>query len=223
MTDNIKAEDIVEKKVESTSETTEKVEDVKTETTEQDPLKTELDKVKNKSKYSEKEKAEFTLKKTAERVKELGGDPTTILGIPKETVEENDEDDKPVTVGMLKKIQQDNASKSALQLADDIEQETERELVKYHLENTIRSTGNPAEDLKIARSIVNSFKNTKIIEEASRKTQVKTHSNSSSVDAKKEDEVFFTPEEKSMMKAPFNMTQQMVLDARAGKKFTFKK
>ncbi len=226
MAENIKMEDLVEK-VDSTSETTEQVEtkteekpEVKVET-EQDPLKIELERVQKQSKYTEKEKAEFSLKKTAEKVKELGGDPSTILGIEKETPD--DEDDTPLTIGMLKKLQQENAAKTALQQADEISNETERELVKYHLQNTIKSTGVPSEDLKLARALVNAVKNSQIIEETARKTPPKTHSNSSGVDAKQEKEIVFTPEELAMMKPPFNMTQNEILAARAGKSFKFNK
>lgn len=229
MSENLKMEDLVEKVV-PTSETTEQVEtkvEVETETevkTEQDPLKTELERVK-KSGRSELDKAQFSLKKNAERVKELGGDPNAILGIEKETTENYDEDDKPVTVGMLKKLQQESASKTAFQQADDIQNETERELVKYHLQNTIRSTGLPQEDLKLARALVNAVKNTQIIEESTRKTPAKSHSNSSGVDAKQEQTIVYTSNELQMMQAPFNLSPKDILQARAGKstKFSFKK
>lgn len=220
MNENIKMEDIIEV---PTSDTTE---EETVETTEiqpeQDPLKTELDTIQRKQGRSEKEKAEFTLKKTAERVKELGGDPNSILGIEMKEVVEPDEDDMPVTVGMLKKLQQQTTFKTALQEAEEIPNETERELVKYHLENTIKSTGNPSEDLRLARALVNSVKNTKIIEEVARKGQPKDHSTSSGVDANQDKETIFTEEEKQMMKAPFLLTEKDVLDARAGKKFNFK-
>lgn len=217
MSKNIEMEDIVEKTTDPTSEPV-------IEKVEQDPLKTELERVQKKEGRTELEKATFSLKKNAERLKELGGDPSAILGIEKEipkTVTEDD-DNTPVTVGMLKKIQQNDASKSALQQADEIQNETERELVKYHLGNTIKSTGNPTEDFKLARGLVNSLKNTQILEEAARKTPPKSHSNSSGVDSKQEKEVVYSSDELQMMKAPFNMTKQEILDARAGKKFTFK-
>lgn len=232
MSENLKAEDFIEKKDDSTAETAEQ----KTTgdaneaaglnrdgTPKQDPLKTELERVQNKSKYTEKEKAEHSLRKNAERVKELGGDPTSILGIPKESIEADEDDNQPVTRGMLKKMQQENASKSALQLADEITHESERELVKYHLSNTIKSTGIPAEDLKLARALVNSVKNTEIIQEVQRTTAPKTHSNSSGVDGKKETgEITYTADELQMMKAPFNMAPAQILAARAGQKYSFK-
>ncbi len=223
MSETIKMEDIVEKDETSSSEV--KVETKVDETakveTEQDPLKTELDRVQKVSKYTEKEKAEYTLKKNFERVMELGGDPNSILGIEKK--EATDSDDTPLTIGMLKKLQQESASKTAMQSAEEIQNETERELVKYHLQNTIKSTGIPSEDLKLARALVNAVKNIQIIEESSRKTPAKQHSNSSGVDAKQEKEVVYTADELTMMKAPFLLSPKEILEARAGKKFTFKK
>jgi hypothetical protein len=190
------------------------------ETPEQDPLKTELERVQNKDPRKELEKAEKSLHFNAKRVAELGGDPTKVLGVSVEDSE--DEDDKPVTIGMLKKIQRETAERTALQQADDIQNETERELVKHHLQNTIKSTGNPSEDLRNARALVNSLKNSQIIEEVSRRPEVKTHSNATGADAKQEKEVVLTPEEKQMMGAPFNMSVPEILAAREGKKFDFK-
>jgi len=215
MAKDIKMEDIVEK-VDSTSETT--TEETTEEIVEQDPLKTELERVQKTGK-TEKEKAEYSLKKNADRVRELGGDPTSILGVKVET---DDEDDKPLTRGEFKKMQLENASKTAIQQAEEITNETERELVKYHLQNTIRSTGIPSEDIKLARALVNSVKNTKVIEEVARKTEVKTHSNGTGVDAKIEKEIVYTPDEIEMMKPPFKMTSAQILAARENKKYEFK-
>lgn len=221
---NITQEDLEEKKVDSTSETAEKVEtEVETEfetkvETEQDPLKTELERVQKVSKYTEKEKAEHTLKSTAKRLEELGGDPTDILGIKREEIESDD--DKPLTIGAYRKIQKASAIKTATDLAEEIQNETERELVKYHLDNTIKSTGIPSEDLKLARALVNAVKNTQVIEEINRKTVAKTHSNGSGVDAKQETEVKgdLTPDEMKFMGKPFNMTKEAILKLRKAKK-----
>lgn len=228
MSENLKEEDLIEKNTAvSTSETAnQETGDTKVNTTEvksveQDPLKTELDKVRNKEGRSEKEKAEFSLKKNAERVKLLGGDPLSLLGVSGDKIEdfdENDEDDKPVTVGMLKKIQQQNAEKTALQLAEEISNESERELVKYHLQNSIKSSGNPTEDIKLARAIVNSVKNSQILEESARKTSAKTHSNSSGAPAKTEQVVGELSEEELLFtKPPFNLTPKQVVALRENK------
>jgi len=229
MSENLKMEDLVEQ-VDSTSETTEQVETTEVVettpevTTEQDPLKIELEKVQNKGGRTELEKAQYSLKKNAERLKELGGDPTLVLGIePKEDDEEENEDDKPVTLGMLKKMQNVNATKTAMQLAEEIPDNTEKELVKYYLENRIQPSGNPQEDLKDARRMVNAVKNEQIVQEISRKTPAQTHSNSSGVDAKQEQAIVYTQEELQMMRPPFNVTPAEILASRAGKNFSFKK
>lgn len=221
-------EDIIEPEVDSTSETTTQVEaEAETEVeptveAEQDPLKTELDRVQKKEVRTELEKAQFSLKKNAERVQALGGDYRELLGVDQIVTEETTDDDTPLTVGMLKKFQQENASKTALQSAEEISNETERELVKYHLQNTIKSTGNPAEDLKLARGLVNSIKNSQIIEEVSRRPQAKTHSSASGVDANQEKEIVLTPDEQQMMKIA-GLSVKEILQARAGKQFDFKK
>jgi hypothetical protein len=213
----LKQEDLIEKKDTTSVSTEEKIEETEVkpevETIEQDPLKTELDRVQ-KSGRTEKEKAEFSLKKNAERVKSLGGDVASILDM--DTSESDDDDDKPLTIGMLKKMQQESASKTALQQADEISNETERELVKYHLQNTIKSTGNSAEDLKLARSLVNAVKNAQIGEELARKPIAKTHSNASSANAKVDTEVKveLTEQEKLFLGKPFNLTREQIIKAR---------
>lgn len=223
MSENIKVEDIIEKDSTSESKVEAKVEETQVDATEQDPLKTELERVQKDPK-KEREKAERSLHFNAQRVKELGGDPNAILGIKVETEEDyEDEDSKPVTKGELRKMIAGNATKTALQLADEIADNTEKELVRYYLENRITPSGDSTQDFKDARRLVNSLRNERILEEASRKTAPKTHSNASSVDAKQEKEVVYTPDELTMMKPPFNMSSKEVLEARAGKKFTFTK
>lgn len=214
MSENIKMEDLVEKVVPTSDTITEEKVEVQTTTTEQDPLKVELERVQ-KTGRTEKEKAEFSLRKTADRLKELGGDPDSILGTKKETTDSNEDDDQPLTVGMYKKIQQAGATKTASQLADDIQNETEKELVKYHLENTIKSSGNPSEDLKLARSLVNAVKNTQIIEETKRKSVAKSHSSASGSPAN-DNEVKgeLTSDEKLFLGKPFNMSKEQILKLR---------
>lgn len=183
---------------------------------EQDPLKNELNRVQSIKKpeiRTEKEKAEYTLKKNAERVKELGGDPTLVLGVASEELED---DEKPMTVGQFKKFQQDNASRSALQLADSIESETERELVKFHIQNTIRPTGNPNEDLRLARTLTNAAKNAKIMEESNRKVAPKTYSSGGSADAKYDPvgSQELTKAEQRFLLKPYKMTKEQIIKAR---------
>ena len=227
---DIKKEEIVEEtstsevKEEETKETTEetKVEETaETETTEQDPLEVELEKVKGKGGRSELERASYSLQKNADRLKELGGDPRAILKLEKrDEIDEEpiDEDDKPVTQGQLKKIIAAGATKTALQMADDIENPTERELVKYYVENRIVPSGDPTQDFKDAQGSVNSLKNAQILEETNRKAEAKTHSNASSVDANStEVQGELSPEESIFLGKPFNMTKEEILKTREKK------
>jgi len=211
METNITEEEITGTSPEIVEETT----DVDS-TTEQDPLKVELEKVQRKEGKTEAEKAAYSLKKNAERAKELGIDPAEILGFSKsEVTDDLDDDDKPVTLGMLKRMEMEKAGQTALHLAEDIDNEAERELTKYHLESTIRSTGNPSEDLKLARAIVNAAKNSQIIEEVARKPSAKTHSSASSAPAKPEDEhIELTRDELAFTRPPFNLTEKDIIAAR---------
>lgn len=208
MSETIKQEDLIEKEVVApTSEETHE---------EQDPLKVELERVQRTGK-TEAEKAAFSLKKNAERARELGIDPAEVLGLSaKVAISTDDEDDdKPLTRADLKKFQQESASKNALQLADDISNESERELTKYHLQNSIRSTGNPQEDLRLARALTNSARNSQIIEEVSRKGETKTHSNGSGAPARVDIlQGELTPQEMEFMKKPINMTKEQILKLR---------
>lgn len=194
-----------------------KVEETKVETVE-DPLKVELERVK--SKKTPQEKAKDSLFFNAEQAKKLGLDPAEILGIkPKEEVVE--EDDKPVTrkdlTELLQSIKTTNAVKSAQEMAGEISDETERELTLYHIENTIKSTGDPKEDLRLARALTNSVRNSLIQEEAGRKPQAKTHSSASGGGmAEVKPQVVLTPEEKTYL-ATGLVTEAEILLAREGK------
>jgi len=177
---------------------------------EQDPLKIELEKVK-KGGRTKKEKLIYTKKRIEEQLSELDED-----GGANTDNDEDDDDDKPLTKGEFKKMQQQNATKSALQLAEDIENETERELAKWHLQNTIRSTGNPKEDLRLAMNQVNAVKNSKILEELGRKGKPKPNSTQSSAPGTftgDQDEEL-TADEAAFMKPPFNMTKEQILKTR---------
>ena len=173
---------------------------------EQDLLKTELEKVQKKSR-TQAEKLLYTKKRVEAQLKELGIE---------EDVETKDdsEDDKPMTIAMWKKLQAETATKTAIDLADEVENETERELLKFHLENTIKSTGDPQNDIKLARTLVNAVKNKQILEEVARKPQVKTHSSSSGVPASHQKAVELTKEEQLYMLPPWNLTKEQVLKAR---------
>lgn len=181
----------------------------------QDPIKEELEKV-NKAKIpkSEIEQASHVLKSTAARIKTLGGDPAAIIG--GDTPAAAEDDDAPVTVGMLKQREREQAAKTAETLAEEqIKDPSELELTKHYLATRIRPSGNPQEDLKDARALVNSVKNTRLAEEAMRRGTPKGHSSGSGAPAPAGQGVFEpTTAEATLMKPPFNLSKDSIIEAR---------
>lgn len=198
-------------------------EEVKVETDEE-PLKTELEKVK--SKKSAAEKARDSLYFNALEAKKLGIDPTKderlkeIFGQSKvEDTSEEAEVEKPLTrKDLMEILSQTQVAKSAEQLANEIQSEVERELTLHHLQNTIRSTGDPQEDFRNARALANSARNLKIMEEVARKPEVKNHSSASSQGSQQQadPQIKFTPEEQAFL-ATGKITKEEILMAREGK------
>lgn len=183
-----------------------------TEPSQADPIKQELEKVQ-KTGRTEAEKAAFSLKKNAERAKELGVDPAEILGFKAESGELDK--DAPLTVGMYEQMQKDRAQKTALQLADDIGDENERELTKHYLTNRIVSSGDPQADLQLAKGMVNSVRNSQILEETARATAAKAHASGAGAPPKREQNGGeLTPAELPFTKAPYNMSKEQVIAAR---------
>lgn len=191
------------------------------------PLKAELEKLK--SKKTPAEKAKESLYFNAQKAIELGVDITKdpglkkILGLSETSREEAEEpvseDDKPVTKKELQDyLRKLNAQKNSEQLADEIPDEYERELVKYHLANTIKSTGDAKEDLQLAKTLANSVRNKKIEELASIKPAAKTHSSASGATMEvKAPEPELTHEEK-MFLATGKITKEEILALRQFKK-----
>lgn len=179
----------------------------------QDPVKQELDRVNKKETRTEKEKAAYSLKKNAERAKELGIDPLEVLGLKPD--QSSDDENAPVTVGMLKKLQAETAQKTALQLADErVQNEHDRELTRYHLEHSIKPSGDAEADFKKALSIVSAVRNEKILEDLAVRTGTpKSASTASGAPAKVEDAFTPTDEEAYMMRA-FGLSQADIIKAR---------
>lgn len=128
----------------------------------QDPVEQELARVKKPK--TELEKAEAALFFNANRLRELGGEPESIIGVKKDKVEGKQADEIPE---WYRKEQEKSSQKTAKELADAIEDPKERDLVLHHLENTVTS-GNAEERVRIARGYVNSLRNAQIAEETNR-------------------------------------------------------
>lgn len=197
---------------------------VETEVDVDNSIKAELEKVKQKSTpKSEEEKAEYTFKSIAKRLQDLGKDPAELLGIKKEE-EIEDEEDKPLTKKDLEVIlKQVNKApqKTALELAQEIQNESERELTVYYLENVIKSTGNHQEDLSNAKTMVEAIKLKKQIELQKLRPEVKTHSSASSVtpNTSPNQNVELTKEEDYLIRASGGLlTKEDILKSRQPRK-----
>lgn len=176
-----------------------------------DPLKEEAERLRKQDGRTELEKALYTMEKIGERIKELGGDPAAVFVEPPQ----DSNDDAPVTVGMLKKLEQERAAKSAHTLAEEqIKDDTELELVKHHLTNSIKPSGNALVDLQKARAIVNETKNRMIAEEATRKKDPQRNSKSSGAPGSHQPAFVPTEEEQKFMGPPWKLTQKQIEDAR---------
>lgn len=101
-----------------------------------------------------------------------------------------DDDDKPLTKGDLKRMQREDAKKTALQMANDLEDEDERSQVTELLETRILPSGNPQKDLQLALSAVRSEKNAQIASEATRKRNVTTSRSSGTGAPSREEDHF---------------------------------
>lgn len=159
----------------------------------QNPLEAELTKIKEKGEGRTKlEKLIYTKKRVEQQLEEE----RKALGLEPEP---EAPDDAPLTVKMYKEMERAKAARTAEQLADDIEDEKERELVKHHLNNTIRHTGNPREDLRTARMLANAVRSAQIAEELGRKTPPKQFVSGAGAPANYEPEFEPTQEESLMM------------------------
>ena len=213
MTDEIKE---VKKEEEAPSASEEEKNDEKkddkkdsdSQTSQDDPLKKELEDIdKGKTTYTKRERLNFEKKKIDEQLgvidKEEGITPDTEIT-----------DTTPVTVGMLDKREREQSKKTALNMAEAIEDEDERKLVIHYLKNRIVPSGNSESDLRLARSVVNSLRNSQIAQEMDRKRDPNEHQSSSGAPATHEKEFTPTIEELVFMKPPYNLKKEDIIKAR---------
>lgn len=172
-----------------------------TEPSEKEKVEAELEKVEA-SKRTKLEKLEYTKSRVDAQIAE-----------EKAKAGETPDDDRPLTVREFKAMQQQTAQETALSLADSIENEAERKLVKHHLENTIKPSGDPQTDLKNARLIVNSVKNGQIVEETLRSVKARPAGSTPSAPPKETTKAELTIEERTIMRG-FGLTEAEVLAQR---------
>lgn len=131
--------------------------------------------------------------------------------------DEDDEDDiddaAPVTHGDLKRMQARAARQTAVQMADAIGDEGQREAVRAALKRVVASN-NPEEDFDAAVAIASRERNEKILEEDGRRGTVRRVATRTGA-APLVEEVFTpTAEEQMFMRAPFNLGKKEILAAR---------
>lgn len=184
----------------------------------QTPIEQEIEREEKRNEgRSEAEKAAFSLKKNAERAKELGINVEEVLGIT-QTAPTAPIVDKstPLTVEMYEQMERNRAQKTSIQLAEGITDEHERALVTQYLKTRIVPSGDPEDDLRFARHAVNSVKNGQIAEEMSRGTAPRNFGSGAGAPPKppqKEPEL--TAEELLFTKPPINMTPAQIIAARS--------
>lgn len=178
----------------------------------QNPIKAELERV-GKIPKSKSAQIRFNIQRMQKDLEEQetlerGGEPAP----------DDENKDKPVTIGMLADIEKQKAQASAIQMAGGIADEDERALTVHYLQTRIVPSGNPTEDFRLAQSLVNSLKNQQVAEEIARKGNTgKTTivGNGGGAPPKPpEDEFVPTDAERGMMRAPFNLTKDEVIKAR---------
>jgi hypothetical protein len=162
---------------------------------------------------SERDKAAFSLKKNAERLVELGGDPTEVLNIhgPNLVLDDDMPDDTPLTVGTFREYSKKEARKTALQMAQDLP-DSERDDVVRELGSIVPSA-NPDEDLRKARAIANAPRNARIAQMANKPDARRTASGGSQ-GASTEDPFTPTPEEAMVMGPPYKVSKEKILALR---------
>ena len=172
----------------------------------------------SQEKRSPEDTAAFNLKRQAEKAKELGLDPAEILGV-KTHIDTNvdDEDSKPVTVGMLRDIQKKDAQISALQLADGIADEEIKNATKEYLTNNITPSGDADKDFRIALAAASASKNKQVVEMMGTYIAPKRTAAGGSAGVKVDEEFVPTQEEQVFMRPPYNLTKEKILAARITK------
>lgn len=172
-----------------------------TETSTEDPITAELERVKGQTQgKTPQEKFEYKLKNELARAKAMGIDIESLTGVKTEQKEEYSDDEKPLTRKDLEAALQNikSPSKSAQDMAMEIPNEAERELHLYYLDNVIKSSGNPEQDFQIAKNMVTGIKLQNQAKMNNVKPQAQTFSTANSVQPAKNtnfDSVKLTPEE----------------------------
>jgi hypothetical protein len=163
----------------------------------QEPAKVE--KPEPEKKFTKRERLEHAKEKIESQLTEL---------------DDEEDDNRPVTVGDLKRRDALKSKETALELALEIQDEDERNQVVELLEDRITPSGDPQKDLALARGAVNSIRNQQMLEEQARKSNPNAHASTPGVPGKVGDQFVPTDEETVFMRAPYNLSKEDVIKAR---------
>ncbi len=170
-----------------------------------DPVAAELERVTaGKPKRTKLEQLEFTKKRVDDQLAEE----RRKAGI-------EDDDSRPLTVAEFKALQVQTAQETALKLTETrIENETERKLVQFHLEHTIKPSGDPETDLRNGLALVNALKNTQIAAETVRTAPKPRAAGSAAGAPPKEKQTVELTKEEQDIKRGFGLTDDEVVASR---------
>lgn len=150
-------------------------------------------------KLSKRERLEFARTKIEEQLDEL---------------DTEDDDDKVVTHGDLKRMKQQDTKQTALTMAEAIENADERAEVIEILESRILPSDDPAADLKLARAMVNGVKTQQQLEEQARGGKPANHANTPANPGNTPDAFTPTDQETIFMRPPYNLSQEDIIKSR---------
>lgn len=132
-------------------------------------------------------------------------------------IDDDDDMDDPnrvVTVGDLKRMKAQEATQTAVQMAESIEDVVAREAVKAALRRVVAS-GDPQKDFTDAVAIANREKNSKVLEEIARRPIAPAHRSGAGAPPNKPEGAFEpTASEAAYMRPPFNLTKEDILKSR---------
>lgn len=132
-----------------------------TETTTEDPIKTELERVKGQTQgKTPQEKFEYKLRRELAQAKEMGIDIAGLAGIKTAPEAQEEEAEKPLTRKDLEQILRSTKpqTKTATEMALEIENEAERELHLHYLENKVNPNLSEEEKFQTAKEMVDGIK-----------------------------------------------------------------
>lgn len=150
-------------------------------------------------KFTKRERLEFAKNKIEQQIEELDAE---------------EDDNRAVTVGDLKRMKREEAKVTALEMAEAIEDELERQEVMDLLENRIVPSGNPEKDIELARTAVNAERTKRALEEQARKGTPAEHAARPGAPGKTEAAFVPTEQELVFMRPPYNLSQEDIIKAR---------